>query len=208
MEILSAYIRENSNARRPVDFPLVAWEPLKDDAREEERAAHLEWRAVRFENPFDSNARKWADSLPKPRIDVQLALTVIGRRSAQQRLVEAAWPGAPSKETIWPFDTDFKRLPDDRGREPLGAQVLADFKAGFEQWKKGSMHILATGWTCAAPICKPPTWPPENSMVRTRCFQVRYFRAHGWRGLISQARGWRARTLQERGCREQTSVLR
>ena len=43
MEILCAYIRENSNARKPVDFPLAEWVPLEDDASEEERTAHLEF---------------------------------------------------------------------------------------------------------------------------------------------------------------------
>jgi uncharacterized protein YjbI with pentapeptide repeats len=136
MEILCAYIRENSNARKPVDFPLPDWEPLADDATEEERAAHLEWRKARFSEVFGGNAMDWAASLPKPRTDVQLALTVIGRRSAQQRRVEAAWPDPPTEATVWPFDTGFKRLPDDPDDAPLGKEELDAFTAGLDAWKK------------------------------------------------------------------------
>jgi uncharacterized protein YjbI with pentapeptide repeats len=135
MEILCAYIRENSNARKPVDFPLPDWEPLKEDATEEERAAHLEWREARFGAVDGPLAHQWAETLPKPRADVQLALTVIGRRSAGQRKVEAAWPAPPTKDTIWPFDTDFKHLPDEPGEAPLGKAELEAFKAGLEAWK-------------------------------------------------------------------------
>ncbi len=45
MEILCAYVRENSNARKPVDFPEPHWVPLKDGANEEERKAHFKKRA-------------------------------------------------------------------------------------------------------------------------------------------------------------------
>ncbi|NYS23997.1 pentapeptide repeat-containing protein [Rhodobacteraceae bacterium 2376] len=135
MEILCAYIRENSNARKPVDFPLADWQPLKDDASEEERAAYLELRKARFKAEGGPLARQWAESLPKPRADVQLALTVIGRRSADQRRVEAAWPDAPTSATAWPFDADFKRLPDDPGEDPLGPETLEAFKAGLDAWK-------------------------------------------------------------------------
>ncbi|KAA0909842.1 pentapeptide repeat-containing protein [Aquicoccus porphyridii] len=135
MEILCAYIRENSNARKPVDFPLIDWEPLKADATEEERTAHLEWRKARFGNIVDSNAREWAQSLPKPRTDVQLALTVIGRRNAQQRRVEAAWPDPPTETTVWPFDSDFARLPDDPGADALSKAELDAFMASLREWK-------------------------------------------------------------------------
>ena len=136
MEILCAYIRENSNARKPEDYPEPEWEPLKDDATEEERAAHLKARKARFRAKEGPLARQWAQRLPKPRADVQLALTVIGRRSAEQRLVEAAWPDAPTQATVWPFDPDFKRLPDNPGDAPLGKDALDAFKTGLEQWKE------------------------------------------------------------------------
>ncbi|MFD1509176.1 hypothetical protein [Lacimonas salitolerans] len=48
MEILCAYVRGNSNAIPPQDYPEPDWEPLKDDATEEERRTHLEKRQERF----------------------------------------------------------------------------------------------------------------------------------------------------------------
>ncbi|MBL4917139.1 pentapeptide repeat-containing protein [Szabonella alba] len=135
MEILCAYIRENSNARKPVDHDFGEWEPLKYDPTEKERAEHIRKRQDRFGDKFnDGKARQWAQTLPKPRADVQLALTVIGRRSADQRRVEATWPAPPTKDTIWPFDTDFKRPPDEPGDTPLGAAALDTFRAGVETW--------------------------------------------------------------------------
>ena len=85
MEILCAYIRENSNATAPENFPLEAWEPLKDDANEAEREAHATAREERFGSHFhESKAFEWARSLPKPRNDIQVAIEVIGRRSDKQ----------------------------------------------------------------------------------------------------------------------------
>jgi uncharacterized protein YjbI with pentapeptide repeats len=135
MEIFCAYIRENSNARKPVDFPLAEWVPLKDNASEEERAEHEKLRKARFDPEGGPLARQWAQNLPKPRADVQLALTVIGRRNAEQRRVEAAWPDAPTKATVWPFDLDFKRLPDDPGNAPVDKETTETFKAGLDAWK-------------------------------------------------------------------------
>jgi uncharacterized protein YjbI with pentapeptide repeats len=137
MEILCAYIRENSNARKPVDHDFGEWEPLKDDPTEEERAEHIRKQQERFgSDTKDGKVQQWARHLSKPRADVQLALFVIGRRSAEQRKVEAAWPAPPTKDTIWPFDTDFKRLPDEPGDAPLSKAALDEFKAGLEAWKE------------------------------------------------------------------------
>src|SRR6056297_1657332 len=58
MEILCAYIRENSNARPPQDFPEPEWEPLKNHATEEERSAHLEKRRERF-GRFFAASKAW-----------------------------------------------------------------------------------------------------------------------------------------------------
>ena len=37
MEILCAYVRENAPASEARDFPLPKWEPLPDDATEDEK---------------------------------------------------------------------------------------------------------------------------------------------------------------------------
>ncbi len=135
MQILCEYIRENSNARTPQDHPYGEWEPLEDDATEEERATHEALRKARLD-PRYALTRQWAQTLPKPRADVQLALKVIGRRSARQRLVEAAWPNPPDAATRWPFDPDFQRLPDKPGETALTLAQIEAFKAGLAAWKQ------------------------------------------------------------------------
>lgn len=105
MEILCAYVRENSNATPPQDYPEPDWEPLKDDAAETERAAHLEkWEESLTDSFFHSKARTWTHDLPEPRPDIAMVLRVLGRRTSDQRRVEAAWPEAPDNKTTWPFD--------------------------------------------------------------------------------------------------------
>ncbi|WP_461308497.1 pentapeptide repeat-containing protein, partial [Albidovulum sp.] len=143
MEILCAYVRQNAPATEARDFPLPDWEPLAEDADAAARAEHAAWRDVRFGDPSffgDSekpgNARAWARSLPKPRADIALALTVIGRRTAPQRLVEAAWPDPPGPETAWPFDTPCPALPDGPGEAPRTAEELEAFRKKLEAWKQ------------------------------------------------------------------------
>ncbi|MCC5955998.1 MAG: pentapeptide repeat-containing protein [Natronohydrobacter sp.] len=135
MEILCAYIRENSNARKPVDFPLAEWLPLLDGATEEERAEHQEWRKARFPAERNPLAWNWARTLPKPRADVQLALTVIGRRNPDQLRVEAAWPQAPTQATVWPFVLAFKRVLVALDNQPASEGQLPDYNRELHSWK-------------------------------------------------------------------------
>ena len=137
MEILCAYVRENSKATPPRDFPLPEWEPLKDDATEEERAAHEMWRQARFGKHFNANAREWAASLPKPRADIAQALQVLGRRTAEQRQAEAAWPNPRTDGTIWPFDTALDPLPDVYGDATRTKAEIDAFKKRLDAWRKG-----------------------------------------------------------------------
>ncbi|MCC5984089.1 MAG: pentapeptide repeat-containing protein, partial [Rhodobacteraceae bacterium] len=134
MEILCAYIRENSNATPPQDHPFGDWEPLKDDATKDERAEHHRKRRERFHGREGGKLRQWARNLPKPRADVAEALKVIGRRTRDQLLVEAAWPNPPTDSTAWPFD-DCPHLPDNPGDAPLGRKVLAEFKQKLNVWR-------------------------------------------------------------------------
>jgi len=136
MQILCEYIRENSNARTPEDHPHGEWEPLKDDATDEERAAHMTKRKERFHAEDGPLVRQWARALPKPRADVQLALKVIGRRSARQRGVEAAWPNPADAATRWPFDPGFQRLPEEPAETAMTMAQIAAFKAGLEAWQQ------------------------------------------------------------------------
>jgi uncharacterized protein YjbI with pentapeptide repeats len=137
MEILCAYVRENSNARKPVDFPEPKWEPLKDSATAEQRATHEARRRDRFgTGQWDSKARNWAQSLPKPRSDVAQALKVIGRRTDQQRRIEAAWPEVPTEDTVWPFDIPCPSLPNEPGEAALSAAELQTFRTKLNIWKE------------------------------------------------------------------------
>lgn len=136
MEILCAYVRENSNARKPVDYPEPEWVPLKDEATQEEWKAHLAAREERFGGSiYQSNAWAWAQGLSKPRDDVMQALKVIGRRTAAQRRVEAAWPDVPDQATVWPFDVPCPRLTDDWGDSALTTKALAIFRKKLGTWR-------------------------------------------------------------------------
>lgn len=137
MEILCAYVRENSNARKPVDFPEPEWVPLADGASAESRKKHLAERQRRFgEMFFESLAWKWAQALPKPRADVDQAMKVLGRRTAIQRKVEAAWPNPPTDDTIWPFDKGLEGLPEKEDGEATTTAEIDAFKTRLAAWKQ------------------------------------------------------------------------
>ncbi|ASP22619.1 secreted effector protein PipB2 [Antarctobacter heliothermus] len=136
MEILCAYVRENAPAEDAVDFPLMDWEPLKDDASEEERAAHLTWQKVRFGIFDNPNARQWAQSLPEPRADIAMALRIIGRRDADQLRVEARWGPDSSDDVEWVFDEDCPELPEPPEGNRHGKAALDTYKAVLSAWKE------------------------------------------------------------------------
>lgn len=93
MEILCAYVRENSNNKPPSEFPEPKWQRPKAEETGEESQARIKRTFDRFGYEFgDSAARKWACRLPPPREDVTLAVKVIGRRGAIQRAIEYSWP--------------------------------------------------------------------------------------------------------------------
>lgn len=73
MEILCAYIRQNAPASMAVE------PPVDTTCSEETLKTKLAWGEA-----FD-----WADKLPAPRSDIQLALGIIGRRSNEQIELEA-----------------------------------------------------------------------------------------------------------------------
>lgn len=77
---------------------------------------------------------EWAQSLPEPRADIAIALRVIGRRDAQQRLAEARW-GKDAKPTdTWLFDTQpCPSLPDGDG--PTTQEELDTYLFALNAWK-------------------------------------------------------------------------
>jgi hypothetical protein len=137
MEILCAYVRENAPASGAKNHDLLEWEPLKDDATEAERAAHLKKRHALFGYFFfESKADLWTDTLTDPRQDIAIALRIIGRRDEKQRLVEAASPNAPDAKTILPFDQPCPVLPHTPGKASLSAAALTANRNVLEAWQK------------------------------------------------------------------------
>ena len=135
MEILCAYIRENAPASKAKDHDFGEWEPMKDKPSAKERAAHKVKRLERFGGAFiESKVYKWSQSLPEPRADIAIALRVIGRRDAQQRLVEARWGKDARATDIWVFDTPCPALPDDEG--PTSKAALEAYRAELDAWKE------------------------------------------------------------------------
>ncbi|SHI47450.1 Pentapeptide repeat-containing protein [Palleronia salina] len=100
MEILCAYIRQNAPAPGEQDNPHhVFWalvEPEDGSAAVPEEAAwnHPSFQKLRpyGDSPKDMTVENmvalWVRKLPPPRVDIQTALTVIGRRSTAQRALE------------------------------------------------------------------------------------------------------------------------
>ncbi|MDP4032229.1 MAG: pentapeptide repeat-containing protein [Pseudorhodobacter sp.] len=108
MEILCAYLRENAPA---------------SGAEERNPKKH-------------PTIEEWVQSLKPLREDVALALKVIGRRNADQRLVEAAWPDPPSSTTFWVFDTQSFAQADSPNEKAMTQADLSDFWLRLGNWKE------------------------------------------------------------------------
>lgn len=136
MEILCAYIRQNAPATEARDFPLPDWEPLAENADAAARAEQAAWRAVRFGGIGGwGKAREWARSLPPPRADIQLALTILGRRSPAQRQVEAHWGPQAQPAAEWVFDTPCPEPPEPAGGGPTDAAARMDWRERLNAWR-------------------------------------------------------------------------
>ncbi len=135
MEILCAYIRENAPASRAEPSPVAEWEALPQNATREQIAARRGQRREMFGDFWDGLLQTWVEGLKPPRADIQIALNVIGRRSAGQRRVEAAWPDPPGETTVWPFDTPCPHLPDEPDDAPSSATALADYEDKLDDWR-------------------------------------------------------------------------
>ena len=136
MEILCAYIRENSNATSPQDHPFGEWKPLRRDANEGQVEQHIKRCFERFGNVTGGGKiSAWALTLPKPRADVSLALKVLGRRTETQRRIEAAWPNYTESGAIWPFDVPPpKLLHNDKAK--IAPRNVVEFEREINEWKK------------------------------------------------------------------------
>ena len=147
MEILCAYVRENSNAKKPKDSLRELWERESQGGEdgpglsEEQFMNKQKLDPESFERVTSiSGLQAWARKLEGPRIDVLLALRVLGRRTVEQRKVEAAWPDPPGETTVWPFDIPCPDLPRQPDKAPVTAQVLSAFRKELESWKDQIRH--------------------------------------------------------------------
>ena len=125
MEILCAYVRENAPASEAKEWPEL-------EMRESEEDGPLE---ADFEGRMDA-FRSASDALKetvKPRSDIQTALTVIGRRSAEQRQWEAEADGGKAGDAFV-FDEPCPEYSGDENA-PLGPEWQT-FEAAVKAWKE------------------------------------------------------------------------
>lgn len=137
MEILCAYIRENSASF--TELPLEEWKPLDKDSSEkqqEAQKAEIEKRIGMFNTL--GTAYRWAAELPELRVDIQLALNVIGRRTEKQRAIEAAWPEKLGTSIKSPFETGCPQLPIGLDLERLRSDNTKVIAMRIEGWEEAT----------------------------------------------------------------------
>ena len=125
MEILCAYIRENAPAREA-----PTWPELEMLESEQDEPLEKGWEARLAD--FRTRQKAMIDGVIC-RTDILAALSVIGRRTAHQRQLEAAW-GTENETAPFTFDNDYPdaktMLPDD-DHDP---KALAQFEAEKDTW--------------------------------------------------------------------------
>ncbi|CUH76559.1 pentapeptide repeat-containing protein [Tropicibacter naphthalenivorans] len=127
MEILCAYVRENAPASEAQMSLREKWVLWNKSTTPENQNANTDYfvkahalkdvETLHRETNYAS-VKKWSTSLPKPRSDIQLAITIIGRRSASQKEIEAVWLAGESNENRWPFSVGFAE--QDAAKDHLG----------------------------------------------------------------------------------------
>jgi prepilin-type processing-associated H-X9-DG protein len=142
MEILCAYVRENSNAREPKDSWRQIWERESKGGADGPGLTKEEFMEKHKLDPESlermtsiEGLKAWAGTLKAPRVDVLLALQVLGRRTNEQRKAEAAWPDPPDKTTAWPFDIPCPDLPEEPDGAPTTARAVSVFREELKGWK-------------------------------------------------------------------------
>jgi uncharacterized protein YjbI with pentapeptide repeats len=101
MQILCAYIRENSPASKAKSFDL----PEMPNEAEVPTAAWEDWRATLLQYIHDFKPTL------KRRTDIQAAVEVLGRRTQEQRNREAGWPD-PNADGDYVFDKPYPVPPE------------------------------------------------------------------------------------------------
>jgi prepilin-type processing-associated H-X9-DG protein len=142
MEILCAYVRENSNAREPKDSWRQIWERESKGGADGPGLTKEEFMEKHKLDPESlermtsiEGLKAWAGTLKAPRVDVLLALQVLGRRTNEQRKAEAAWPDPPDKTTAWPFDIPCPDLPEEPDGAPTTGRAFSVFREELKGWK-------------------------------------------------------------------------
>jgi hypothetical protein len=142
MEILCAYVRENAPASGAKKTLRDWWEEARktwDDHPDRFEVAFCKAHSIREQDLTDiisvDSANREVDNFPKPRADIALALSVLGRRTADQRRAEATWPDPPNRTTVWPFDLPCPELPMPDQDEPLNPEIQMDFRNRLDLWK-------------------------------------------------------------------------
>ena len=132
MEILCAYIRHNAPAPKADDWPE---QEMRE--REDEVPPGADWK-YRYRSFLVK--QKTAKGMLEPREDIQVALTVIGRRDDRQRRLEAG----RGEEENFPFDD---RCPDfDGSKDDVGTvgSKLAEWKRSLFQYKGYRLDLRNT----------------------------------------------------------------
>ncbi|GAB4301559.1 MAG: hypothetical protein Kow0058_16420 [Roseovarius sp.] len=127
MEILCAYIRENAPAREAAPWPELEMKPGED-------MGPLEADWPKRLKAFEEKQREAMKGLA-PRTDIQVALEVIGRRSAHQRRLEAQW-GAGGAEAAFVFDDACPDPMDYLSEEGHDPAKLKAYRAALDEWQK------------------------------------------------------------------------
>jgi hypothetical protein len=142
MEILCAYVRENAPASSAKVSLRDRYEEMKAggdgvQGLTDQEIAKQEGLDFIEEALDDEHLVFWARSLPQPREDVQLVMHVIGRRTPEQRRVEAAWPDAPNEATVWPFDLPCPHLPNgpEKARDVVPSDAdVKEYRRRLKLW--------------------------------------------------------------------------
>ncbi|MFZ1468299.1 MAG: pentapeptide repeat-containing protein, partial [Paracoccaceae bacterium] len=105
-----------------------------DKGRDHVRVMEILCAYVRENAPAKEAKEDLAGPLGPPKQDISQALKVIGRRSVEQRLVEAAWPKTRDTATVWPFDLPCPKLPEINDDATRSDAEIAAYVSELNDW--------------------------------------------------------------------------
>ncbi|MFW5642059.1 MAG: pentapeptide repeat-containing protein [Roseicyclus sp.] len=132
MQILCAYVRENSPADSAVPFeaPKFVVNHKDDDLTPEDVGA--------YKVELNKSLKDLRARLPEPRTDIQTALDVLGRRNPEQKRKEGAWPD-PGGDAPNPFDARFPEPPP--WPQSATAEDHARWRTASRRFKKQAAEL-------------------------------------------------------------------